>query len=179
MVRYFMLQMLIVLFPVYIYQITGFERITKGTRRHKIVIGLFAGCTASLALSFPVVLMHDFFFDLRNVPLIVATLYGGVWAWLPATLIQLAVRTVIGGPTAYISYMLTPIISALVFFVRQRFVASRLSRKLTIVSGLLAVAYISVVYSFFWYIKFGKIDDEGIKFIILAGLINPEIFIAM
>ncbi len=75
-----LLQTLLVLFPVFLYQILMYKKNMQRFKKLRDwkVVSLF--CTSSIifCISFPVVIEGEHFFDFRMVPLMLAFLYGGM-----------------------------------------------------------------------------------------------------
>ncbi|SFE21550.1 two-component system, sporulation sensor kinase B [Bacillus sp. OV194] len=78
----------------------------------KMLYGGIAGICALLCMAYPIETLKDSFFDLRNVPIVVATLYGGLLPGAICTIIVSIARLIIGGHFAFLGVVL-----ALVAFV--------------------------------------------------------------
>ncbi|WP_026690380.1 sensor histidine kinase [Alteribacter aurantiacus] len=90
-----------ILTPIFLYVTLwsgfGFQRNRKLTK-----LFFFALCISSMALSmtFPVVLNNGVTFDLRHIPLVIGTIYGGAWMGAALLVFQLSYRVVLVGTEA-------------------------------------------------------------------------------
>ncbi|MDN4075721.1 ATP-binding protein [Fictibacillus terranigra] len=78
----------------------------KMTLKAKLLYGGIAGVCALLCMAYPIETLRDSFFDLRNVPIVVVTLYAG---WLPGAICTIVVsvaRLLLGGQFAVIGVVL-------------------------------------------------------------------------
>ncbi|WHY73291.1 LytS/YhcK type 5TM receptor domain-containing protein [Fictibacillus enclensis] len=72
------------------------------TLRMKGIYGMIASACALLCMVYPIQTLQDSVFDLRNVPIMVATLYGGLIPGVICTLFVCAARLFIGGNFAMV-----------------------------------------------------------------------------
>lgn len=75
--------------------------------KNQVIFGLISGVGALVCMLFPIETLKDSFFDLRNVPIMIVTLYVG---WLPGAICSLFVlmaRIGIGGEFAWLGVILT------------------------------------------------------------------------
>ncbi|GAA0324127.1 sporulation sensor histidine kinase KinB [Bacillus carboniphilus] len=95
------LHVLIVLTPFLIYSVF-YEN--KKIGRMNILLGILNGLAATFVMFFPIY-SHGLYFDLRYVPLIIATLYGGPLSGGIVLIMILLKRTLMGGDALIFGYI--------------------------------------------------------------------------
>jgi hypothetical protein len=86
--------MLILLFPIFIYHL--FE--SRFRNRHRLFIGIASGLAIILCMSFPLdSVKNGHIFDLRQIPLILSGLYGGLYPLISSFLVLIGYRFYLGG----------------------------------------------------------------------------------
>jgi two-component system, sporulation sensor kinase B len=75
--------------------------------KQKFIFGVISGTAALACMAYPIETLRDSYFDLRNVPIMIVTLYVG---WLPGlvcSLVIMAVRIGMGGEFIWLGIVLT------------------------------------------------------------------------
>ncbi|WP_209807869.1 LytS/YhcK type 5TM receptor domain-containing protein [Ammoniphilus resinae] len=108
---------------------------------NKMVVTFIAMIAAFLCMSYPVEFFPGFFFDLRQISLILAALYGGHWvsAWLYIGVFTY--RFLLGGDGVYISFITVTLIFLILPFLSPWYT------KLTIAQKLFTAVSFSVIFS--------------------------------
>ena len=170
-----LLNTLIIIMPVFIYQLFRLERYRGAVWMPQWLLGIICGLASILCMMFPVVQGSSFFLDLRWVPFIIAVLYGGYRGGIVAGILLLGYR-------AYIDFSLAfyfvAIMNFLLFFlllpISKRFIELSLPRKILSGTVLLLCSYV-IVIPFIWY-YFYSINNlsfffqQGLRFFLFSGL---------
>lgn len=124
--------------------------------KNKIIFGVISGIGALVCMLFPIETLRDSFFDLRNVPIMIVTLYVG---WLPGAICSLfviAARVAMGGDFAWLGIVLT-FLAYIISLIYQGFFDEDKRRWISAI-------YIAVVYTLFYilfihtYLDFLTVD---------------------
>jgi len=93
-----LLNFLLILTPIFFYQAFMLDRLTDRTTSHRTqwVLGLFFGLASVLCMIYPIQAGEGFLWDLRWIPLLMATLYGGWRSGLVVAGIVLLCRLWVG-----------------------------------------------------------------------------------
>ncbi|OIJ15583.1 hypothetical protein BKP35_00900 [Anaerobacillus arseniciselenatis] len=104
-------------------------------------------------MSFPLILQEGFVFDLRNVAVIISSMYGGIPAAFFAWLVVNAYRLYLGGYGFYSNLMISTFVLISCLFLYPKFHHGSKNRKLLITSlfstvlGLLVIVVLSLFFS--------------------------------
>lgn len=124
--------------------------------KNQVIFGLISGVGALVCMLFPIETLKDSFFDLRNVPIMIVTLYVG---WLPGAICSLFVllaRIGIGGEFAWLGVILT-FLAYVVCLIYHGFFDQDKRRWISAI-------YIALVYTLFYilfihtYLQFLTLD---------------------
>ncbi|GGB65730.1 ATP-binding protein [Fictibacillus barbaricus] len=124
--------------------------------KNQVIFGLISGVGALVCMLFPIETLKDSFFDLRNVPIMIVTLYAG---WLPGAICSLFVlmaRIGIGGEFAWLGVILT-FLAYVVCLIYHGFFDQDKRRWISAI-------YIALVYTLFYilfihtYLQFLTLD---------------------
>lgn len=96
-----LLHVLIILMPIFIYNIF-FEK--KYLGKSQYICGILQGISVTLCLLFSFE-AYGLYWDLRYVPLVIASIYGGPVASIIVLCVYFGVRTYIGGDALFIGYL--------------------------------------------------------------------------
>lgn len=110
--------------------------------KNKVIFGVISGFGALVCMLFPIETLKDSFFDLRNVPIMIVTLYAG---WLPGAICSLfviIVRSGMGGDFAWLGVVLT-LLAYVIALIYQGFFDEDKRRWVSAI-------YIAVIYTLFY-----------------------------
>ncbi|MFD1356413.1 ATP-binding protein [Fictibacillus halophilus] len=110
--------------------------------KNKVIFGVISGFGALVCMLFPIETLKDSFFDLRNVPIMIVTLYAG---WLPGAICSLFVivaRSGMGGDFAWLGVVLT-LLAYVIALIYQGFFDEDKRRWVSAI-------YIAVIYTLFY-----------------------------
>jgi two-component system, sporulation sensor kinase B len=160
---------LFILFPLFLFQFLWADRGKIHSRWNPVVVFLFAAISALLCLSFPVEFFPGFYFDLRQIPFILGTLYGGlqVSAWLFITIFTY--RFVLGGDGIYVSFITVSLIFFVLPYFSAKYKALPKRKKLLATIGLsLIFSSMTVILSDFFSAQI--LDDMILKFVSIQAV---------
>jgi two-component system, sporulation sensor kinase B len=124
--------------------------------KNKIIFGVISGIGALVCMLFPIETLKDSYFDLRNVPIMIVTLYVG---WLPGAICSLfviAARVAMGGDFVWLGIVLT-FLAYFISLIYQGFFDEDKRRWISAI-------YIAVIYTLFYilfihtYLEFLTVD---------------------
>jgi two-component system, sporulation sensor kinase B len=124
--------------------------------KNKIIFGVISGIGALVCMLFPIETLKDSYFDLRNVPIMIVTLYVG---WLPGAICSLfviAARVAMGGDFVWLGIVLT-FLAYFISLIYQGFFDEDKRRWISAI-------YIGVIYTLFYiliihtYLEFLTVD---------------------
>ncbi|WP_071394671.1 ATP-binding protein [Bacillus tuaregi] len=142
----------------------------KITKRYTAIFALIAGLTAIFfCMTFPLPVNQGFIIDIRIVPFIIASLYGGPLTSLALYLFIVFYRFILGFDLGFwgsmINYAIIPLATWIVY---QKFRSAKLSQKL-IISLLLVLLHLifsNVIYSYIF------ISHTELNIILLGAIIK-------
>ncbi|PWK16470.1 sensor histidine kinase [Tumebacillus permanentifrigoris] len=140
------LNVLIVLFPVLLYQIFYDRSAQKAIYRSWWFTGLLGGLSAVFCLHYPFVDGYHIFWDFRALPLVLTLLYAGYRAGALALLLEVAFRAYVGGDAAVYSIVFTLVYMCLPFGLKKRFAQGCPRRRLVLGSSLALAAYLMQLF---------------------------------
>ncbi|WP_394236011.1 ATP-binding protein [Niallia oryzisoli] len=108
--------LLFILVILFIYQF-WLDRKKRTMKEQRIMLVVCTSICVIFSMSFTVSLTDNFIVDLRQIPLLIGVLYGGVYAAIPLAIITLGYRLIIGGAgiAGAISMCISIIIISLIF----------------------------------------------------------------
>lgn len=125
-----LLNILIVLTPTFVYQISWAKTSGHFTWRDKLIVGLCSTFSLIMCMSYPITFNANYVFDLRFLPVLLSFLYGGRWAGVGVTLLLLAYRYSMGGTGFYYTLVVNSALSAVLFAVTGPYQRFRRRRRL-------------------------------------------------
>lgn len=169
-----LLGVFIMMVTVFVYQFT-LDRFDLGSRRQKFVMsGLFAAAEM-LIMAFPFYVNRGVFIDLRDVPIVLGTMYGGPYVGGFVTIVFAVDRVLHGGigiPVALVAVLSGYIVS---MAIRQKFMRSPRLIKIILAMGILT-APATVAFTMDHFVM--HYSQHAID-IILASYIVRSITLAM
>lgn len=145
-----LINFLFLLLPVLLYLI--FYENKSYIKKNKKLVVLFSAITIILCMTFPIRLEIGFIFDLRYVPFIIASLFGGYRVALPLYIVINIYRLYIGGDGVLHSFLFSTLVFIIVPYWSKNFI-NLISPKRIIVAGLVSLAtmksYLIILGQFF------------------------------
>ncbi|GED13465.1 ATP-binding protein [Aneurinibacillus migulanus] len=128
-----LLNILFIILPIFLFQIFFAEKLFKGPKVwYTVVVGLFASATVILCMTFPFTFLPGYIFDMRSIPLIIATLYCGYKAGISTLAVLILYRYYVGGEGFYTTFYTYPIITAVALICVPRFRRAEKEKRETI-----------------------------------------------
>ncbi|WP_227013485.1 sensor histidine kinase [Paenibacillus psychroresistens] len=120
-IKDFLLQLVLISTVIFTYQIFFAER-SESNNKVKIVLSLLLGLSIVLCMSFPTIIANGRL-DIRIVPLLLGTLYGGWRTGIFLSVIIILYRAYLGGGSGLYSTTLTLLISMpVIIYYQKRFI---------------------------------------------------------
>jgi sensor histidine kinase YesM len=142
-IKDFLLQLALIASVIFTYQIFFAER----SERHnhiKIILSVLLGVSILLCMSFPTYIDSNVRMDIRIVPLLLGTLYGGLRTGLFLSALIILYRLYPGGGSGLYSTTMTLLISMpVILFFQKRFTNAKRKRRIQI--ALILCVYYSIV----------------------------------
>lgn len=156
MTEILLVNFLFLLFPVLMYLIFFENRATP--RQGKLLLVVFSAVTLILCMSFPIQLEHGFIYDLRYIPFVLASLFGGYLISFPLYIILNIYRFIIGGEFAVDSFIFSTIVFIAVPALKSYFL-SRTS-KIRIISASF-VSFLVMLFYLITLLRFFDLNDPS------------------
>ncbi|MDQ0484650.1 ATP-binding protein [Guptibacillus hwajinpoensis] len=126
-----------------------FRRSNIMNLKRKLIYGLISSIMALLCMLFPLEKFGDTVFDLRVVPLILVTLYGGGFAGLICMLTISSVRLGMGGEYAWVGVLIAVVGYMIALSLNGYFKRSiRKWKGILLTGGVFMLSYIAIVWMF-------------------------------
>lgn len=120
-VKDLLLNVLLIIVPVYLYQSLCLDRAERLPIRNRRLIFLLGAVSILLCMTFPVYIMPGYIYDLRLVPLLMASLYGGYRVGLLLFAMLAVYRYFLGGHGFTVMMITYPVFLAVAFYFFSRF----------------------------------------------------------
>lgn len=170
-IRDLLLNVLFVLLPLFYYHLVCIDKASSPIRT-SLISGSVGSLAIILCMTFPIQMAPGRIIDLRQIPLIVVTLYGGYRAGLISFTVLILYRFYIGGSGFYNALLVHTVLIAVLVYVAP-FFKKQAPRKKIFVSLALAISgwAIAYLYSYFQY-PFDTAVDRFIwlKFLIIQAI---------
>ncbi|UOF92823.1 sensor histidine kinase [Fodinisporobacter ferrooxydans] len=169
--------MIIILFPIFIYQLIIENRLFKNfSRRNFLFIGVLSGVSSIFCMTFPIVLSDGFLLDLRWIPYAIAILYGGFYSWIPAFVMILGYRLYIGGSAVYTSFPIAIVFALAVFLIRKQFHVLNRNKKMMYGGVIGGVSFLLVIVTFYIFLEMNddvtNVDSYEVVFYLKAYFLS-------
>jgi two-component system, sporulation sensor kinase B len=127
-IKDFLLQITFIVIPIFIYYTFTYERV-KGVRNRIVIMSLLWGISILLCMSFPVVFGQNARLELRVIPLLFGTLYGGFWPGIFLSALIILYRLYFGFDIGFYNTVLVLFLSLPVILLFQKSFASAKKNK--------------------------------------------------
>ncbi len=136
-----LLQMLVVLFPIILYQALVNNR--KLAKKESFYWGIVFSVTMGLCITFAIKIEEGIFLDLRMVPWFLAYIYGGKTVGIIVTFFYVIIRFLVGGPGMYPAYIVLLLGTIFIFKFRSHYV--KWDRRMKILQSALFLIILSTL----------------------------------
>lgn len=136
-IELWLFQILIILFPMLLFQ-SYFRRKIRSNNQRNWVLGILCGLSILLCMSAPVSINNGYILDFRYIPLILAFLYGGYRIGLILTIMILGYRLfLIGIEGFYFVLIVNTVLAVIFYFTLKHYKNYSYKVKITYSIGLL------------------------------------------
>jgi two-component system, sporulation sensor kinase B len=157
-IKDFLLQLTFMVIPIFIYYTFITERVQNDKNR-KVIMTILWGISILFCMSFPVVFGQNARLELRIIPLLFGTLYGGVWPGIFLTAVIILYRLYFGFDIGFYNTVLVLILSLPVILVFQKsFASSKKDKRVKMAVGL-SFYYCFIGLTFFGILRGFSIDN--------------------
>lgn len=160
--------MFFVVFSLLIFQLFVMER-TISLKGKRTVLFLQCAIVMVLCISFPIKLNSDYFFDLRQIPLIIGFLYGGQSVGTGLYFLLIFYRFSIGGDGAIGTFLENTCLLFVLYLIYQRYHQATKQRKYL---HILFLSLFSFTISIGFYLYLSGTENVG-----LFSVIQLELYI--
>jgi two-component system sporulation sensor kinase B len=161
-----LLNILFIILSIFCFQVFWGEQAYKdGGWKKQVIIGVFASGSLILCMIFPFKFLPGYIFDMRAVPLLLGTLYGGYKVGIFSLFSLILFRYYSGGDGFYTSLYVYPLISLAAIYLLPLFqrVDGEGKRRIGMWLALLASVLVIVVSS--WRLSYlGKLHIDFFQF---------------
>lgn len=158
-IKDFLLQLTFMVIPIFIYFTFITERIKSGKNRN-VIMSILWGISIFLCMSFPVSIGQNAHLDLRIIPLLFGTLYGGFWPGVFLTALIILFRLHFGISIGFYNTILVLLLSLpVILYFQKSFANSKKDKRGKIAVGL------SFCYCFIGLTIFGILREFSIDYL--------------
>ena len=178
-IKDFLLQIMLMIVPIFIYFTFVMEKV-KSRKNRKIIMSILWGITILFCMSFPVSYGQDARLDLRIVPLLFGSLYGGVWSSIFLSAIIVVYRFYFGLDTGFYNTVLVLLLTLpVILFFQKYFIRSEKHKRVNIAVGL-SLYYCLMGIIIFNILRGFNIDDAKVQIIqLIMGASATWFFIVL
>ena len=154
---YVLTQILIVLFPIFVYQLFFNDRTKPYKNGLDIKLTLILLLMVVLTMSFPVRFSEGYIYDFRMVPFIIAFFYGGLIPGLLTFFTLLIFRFFIGGEGFYHVLICYTIATVILLYCMNRYEALQMKHKIVLSSSVFWIMTFTLVMTYLNTKEFNQI----------------------
>lgn len=154
---YVLTQILIVLFPIFVYQLFINDRNKPYKKGPDVKLTLILLAMVILTMSFPVRFSEGYIYDFRIVPFIIAFLYGGVAPGLLTLITLLVFRFFVGGEGFYHVLICYSIATVILLYYMNRYDALQMKHKIVVSSSVFWIMTFTLVMIYLKTKEFNQI----------------------
>lgn len=172
-IKDFLLQLTVMVIPIFIYFTFITERVTNDKNR-TVIMSILWGISLLLCMSFPVSFGENARLELRIIPLLLGTLYGGFWPGIILSALIILYRLYFGIDLGFFNTVLVLLFSLpVILFFQKSFISSKKDKKVKMAVAL-SVYYCLVGIAFFGILRSFSIDSLKVQIIhlILAVVVT-------
>lgn len=145
---YVLTQILIVLFPIFVYQLFFNDSNKPYKKGPNIKLTLILLVMVLLTMSFPVRFSEGYIYDFRIVPFIIAFLYGGLIPGLLTLITLLVFRFYVGGEGFYHVLICYSVATVILLYYMNRYEALQMKKKIVVVSSVFWLMTFTLVITY-------------------------------
>jgi two-component system, sporulation sensor kinase B len=177
-IKDFLLQLTIMVVPMFIYFTFITERV-KSDKNRNVIMSILWGISILFCISFPVSFGQNARLDLRIIPLLFGSLYGGFWTSISLSALIILYRLYFGISIGFYNTVLVILLSIpVILFFQKSFASSKKHKRVKIVTCL-AFYYCLIGFTFFIFLRGFSIDNAKIQFIQLIFVVIVTWFFSL
>jgi two-component system, sporulation sensor kinase B len=135
-IKDFLLQITFIVIPIFIYYTFTYERV-KNERNRVVIMSVLWGISIILCMSFPVVFGQNARLELRVIPLLFGTLYGGFWPGIFLSALIILYRLSFGVDLGFFNTVLVLLFSLpVILFFQKSFARLKKDKRVKLAVGL-------------------------------------------
>jgi two-component system, sporulation sensor kinase B len=169
-IKDFLLQLTLMVISIFIYYTFITERV-KSDKNKKILMSILWGISILFCMSFPVSFGENARLELRAIPLLLGSLYGGLWPSIFLTVLTILYRLYLGiGIGFYNTVLVLGLSLPVILYFQKWFAHSKKDKRVKIAVGL-ALYYCIVGISLFGILRGFSINNLVIQVIHLIFVV--------
>ncbi|MEH7087023.1 HAMP domain-containing sensor histidine kinase [Neobacillus drentensis] len=166
-IKDFLLQLTLMVMPIFTY-FTFITEWVKSSKNRNVIMSILWGISILFCMSFPVNLGENARLELRIIPLLLGTLYGGVWPGIFLSALIILYRLYFGISVGFYNTVFVLLFSLpVILFFQKRFASSKKDRRVKIAVGL-ALYYCLIGLTIFGILRGFSIDYLKVQIIHLV-----------
>lgn len=157
-IKDFLLQLTFMVIPIFIYYTFIYERVKSG-RIRVVIMSLLWGISIIFCMSFPVIFGENARLELRVIPLLFGTLYGGFWPGIFLSALIILYRLYFGFDIGFYNTVLVLTLSLpIILFFQKSFVSAKKDKRVKLAVGL-SFYYCLIGLTFFGILRGFSLDN--------------------
>lgn len=174
-IKDFLLQLTFMVIPIFIYFTFITERV-KSDKNKKVIMSILWGITIIFCMSFPVSFGQNARLELRIIPLLLGTLYCGIWPGIFLSALIILYRLYFGISLGFYNTVLVLILALpVILFFQKSFARSKKDKRVKIAVGL-AFYYCLIGLTLFCILRGFSIDYLKVQIIHLLFVVAATWF---
>ncbi|TWD96513.1 two-component system sporulation sensor kinase B [Neobacillus bataviensis] len=174
----FLLQLTLMVIPIFIYFTFIIERV-KRSKNRTLIMSILWGISIIFCMSFPVNFGQNARLEIRIIPLLFGTLYGGFWPGIILSALIILYRLYFGISIGFYNTVLVLVFSLPVILFFQRSFASSKKDKRVKIAVSLAFYYCAIGLTFSGFLRGFSIDHLKVQIIHLLFVVVVTYFLTM
>ena len=178
-IKDFLLQLTLMIVPIFIYSTFVVEKVKQRKHRH-IIMTVMWGISIVFCMSFPVILDHGGRVDLRIIPLLLGSLYGGFWPSIFLSALVVGYRFYLDFNIGFYNTVFVLVIFLpLVWSFQKRFARSEKRQRVTIAVAL-SLCYCLSGFTIYATLRGFTIEDPTVQIVqIIMGATVTWFFVVL
>jgi two-component system sporulation sensor kinase B len=170
MIKDFLLQLTLIALPMFIYHTFVNERL-RHDKIQKLVLSALWGLSLILCMSFPANFGPDYHLDIRIVPLLMGTLYGGTGTGIFLAALVILYRLYMGTDIGFYNTVLAILSAMPIIFVFQKSFDRAKKDKRVKIAILLSLCYCLAGITWFCILRNISLENLSVKVIYLIFIL--------
>ncbi|WP_374049757.1 ATP-binding protein [Neobacillus sp. PS3-34] len=178
-IKDFLLQLTLIVLPIFIYFTFITERV-KSDKNRNVIMSILWGVAILFCMSFPVSFGQNARLELRIIPLLFGSLYGGFWSGIFLSALIVLYRLYFGISIGFYNTVLTLLLTLpVILFFQKSFARSKKDKRVKIAVGL-SLYYCLIGLAFFVILRGFSIEYIKVQIIhLIFAVIATWFFIIL